>query len=228
MNVERMIELFLLFCLVVIGGLQVCVYREQAGIMRSQAGIADTQNRIIQAQQRPWVFASQIAIKDDMIHDANGLEITLTMNLKNSGLSVAQHTFFSFKSYLHGVNVKEEKINVCRDAENSRNSVSVFPGDSLELGQSVAISEAEFVNLAAAFKENNGGKLAGIAITVIACIAYKSSWEADFHHTPYLFALLSADRKNSLLAEMMINQHTIPASSFLLGSVPTDMIGSAD
>ena len=90
------------------------------------------------------------------------------------------------------------------------------------------ISETEFVKLATDLKANNSGKMDGIGQTIIACIAYKSSWEKGFRHTPHLLALNKADGTPTLLSEMMLNPHTIPLADVTLRQISMDLVGSAD
>jgi hypothetical protein len=226
---DRRLELALIGVLAVAAVLQLCVYYRQAGIMDKQAEISARQTEIAQSQMRPWVSAApNIEIKDDLVHDPSGLQIVLTMTLKNSGQSVAQHTFFSFKTYLYSYKPSDEIRKVCKEAEESHNVLNVFPGDSIQDGVGVTIPEVEFLKLAAEFKAENNGTMHGIGQTIITCIAYKSSWEEKFHHTPYLLALNRADGKSTLLSEMMLNPYKIPFADVTLRQIPADLVGSPD
>jgi hypothetical protein len=227
LRLSHWVEIFFTIALLAVAICQAWVYLRQARIMDKQANISAQQAAIMQAQARPWVSASNFAIKDDLIHDPSGLQVSLTTDLKNSGQSVAQHAFFSFKSYLF-VFPRDAIHAVCKDAEESHNILSIFPGETISQGVFITIPEQEFVKLAADMKVQNSGKMPSVSQTIILCIAYKNSWDKEFHHTPYIFNLVKADGKPDLLAEMMINPHTIPAAEVTIRQIPTDLVGSAD
>jgi hypothetical protein len=227
LRLSHLLEVLLTVSLLVVAICQAWVYSRQAEIMDKQANISAQQANIMQAQVRPWVSGSNFVINGDLIHDPSGLQISLTADLKNSGQSVAQHTFFSFKPYLFFYPIDGIHA-VCKDAEESHNILSIFPGEITSPGETRTIPEQDFVKLATDMRVNNRGKLPSVNQAIIFCIAYKSSWEKEFHHTPYIFNLVKADGKSDLLAEMMINPHTIPAAEVIIRQLPADLVGSAD
>jgi hypothetical protein len=109
--------------------------------MDRQTDISAQQANILQSQVRPWVSASNIVIKDDLVHYPSGLTIILTMALKNGGQSVAQHTFFSFKPYLASYDPSDGIRRTCKDAEESHNILSIFPGDTIPQGVGPSIAD---------------------------------------------------------------------------------------
>lgn len=220
----RMYELVVL---TLVGFGQLYIMSQQLEVMDNQRKISDEQNRIIRAQQRPWLSATEFEIKDDIIHDNNGVLITIRAKLKNSGQAVAQHAFFAFTPYLFSYPAHEKPV-ACQNAETSQNYISIFPGDTGEIGTTALINEADIARMVSGFSDSKS-ITGGIVTTIMLCVAYQSPTGGEFHRTQYMLTLENRDQKQprSLLPEFEKNTRVIPATSVSLRMLPIGRFNSA-
>lgn len=224
MKIDRKFELIVL---TVVGLGQLYITNNQLEVMKKQSEIAEAQNNITRAQQRPWVSSADFEIKDDIIHDSRGVSITINAKLKNSGQAVAQHASFAFTPYLYGYRADEKPV-ACQEAEQSHNHISIFPGDTVEVGTTALIPEAELTKVTSGFS-NFKSTMDGIMTAIMVCISYRSPWGGEFHRTRYILMIGHEDptKPRSLLPEFAKNTGVIPAASVSLRMLPIGQFSSA-
>ena len=150
--------------LLIVGAAQVLIYLRQASIMQMQANIMQQQTVISEAEHRPWISASGVALVGDMTHGDAGLSMIVQFTMKNTGHSPAHRAFPAFIPTFPpwGEPTRQE---ACKMADNKLLGIAIFPGDS-SIIQDIegTIPESQFV----ALKE---GKIPG-AVALCVGIRY--------------------------------------------------------
>jgi hypothetical protein len=204
------IEIALTITLVGFSCLQYTIYRRQAGIMEQQTKISE-------ADHRPWVSANPITLVGNLAHDDSGLQMTMQFNLKNTGHSPARKVFASFTATTESWGPQNSR-QVCNDAEKSLFGLAVFPGDTIMQGIGSKIPESEFDKIRRDIEKGRGEMVESILPSVGACIVYQDMETEALHHTYYNFFLSLPGDKSPI--KLMLDQHTMPGSSFVLVSMP--------
>jgi hypothetical protein len=183
------------------------------------------QQQIFQAQQRPWVYASNISIADPILHGPDGIQIALNFTLKNVGHSPAQHTFIGFHTYFYLVEFSAAIERACQSAEQEMNAITVFPDDPVVQGKNVTTPQVDIEKVQAELKGIKGS----IVPTIVACVSYQFPGDDKFHHTPYALTLGMADKGAARgCCTIPFDEPTIPAEALALRILPIDRVGPAD
>jgi hypothetical protein len=176
----------------------------------------------MQADHRAWISASPINLVGSLIRNDSGLSLSMQFTFKNTGRSPSRATSVSFAPSLGGSGPEVTK-KVCADAENSTLKMTIFPGDIVAQGVGGMIPETEFARFRDDMKNGNFARIDTILPAITACIAYRDTESDTFHHTSYAFYLSKSGSDASPL-RMMLDQKTIPASDFMLVSVPVGLL----
>ena len=168
--------------------------------------------------QRPWVSLDNFSL-EDVVFDTSGLSWSFRFQIKNSGLTPAQHVAVGIESIPNGTPFSPEglKAKACADAEASRAALSIFPRD-FPWGMSASISTEAVDKFRSTFKNTPETKIAPFTIV---CVAYRSTLDEKFHHTPYAV---------TLDIDVTVTTENTPQKT-LTGTargLPFDRIGSVD
>jgi hypothetical protein len=170
--------------------------------------------------QRPWVSLDNFSL-EDVVFDTSGLSWSLRFQIKNSGLTPAQHVAVGIESVPNGTPFSPEglKDKACADAEASMGALSIFPRDQFPWGMGASIRTEAVDKFRSTF---NNEPTAKIAPFTIVCVAYRSTLDEKFHHTPYAVTLdvdgLTATTENTPQKKLTGTAR----------GLPFDRIGSVD
>jgi len=102
-NIDRRIELGLLFMLVIVGGVQVCIYRQQASIMQIQTDISAGQLAATKATQRAFINISELG--HDYLRNRPDV-VRITPIIKNTGISAARNVTVIVVNPMYAANIR--------------------------------------------------------------------------------------------------------------------------
>jgi hypothetical protein len=156
-----------------------------AGILWAQQTIMKGQLDEMQGEQRPWLsITGNPTVTEPLSSDPNGLRITITFLLKNSGKNPAVNAFVNLEASVSRRPDIAWQKGVCNRLSNEL-GVSIFSGDQANLGEVTYVGSAELNELSKRFPK--GGAIASPFI--IACVVYRDSIDGQWHHTPYAYRL---------------------------------------
>ena len=180
----------------------------------------DLADHRFQADQRPWINTPTFTA-EDATYSNTGLSVTLNFVLKNSGSSPAQQVAVSFDVYLGPLNFTDARKKACAHAETSMAAITVFPKDETPWGVGSQVSEADLEQARKTYGQFLPGSMA------VVCIAYKSSLDQNFHHTPYALTLQRAEAVNSPLASLAAGKAP-EKTAIVVRNLPISQLGLAD
>ncbi len=157
-----------------VGISQYITFNRQLSVMHGQLDA-------LEADQRPWAFATNVIVSRPIVHDDKGTHISLRFDLINGGRSPALQTSARFRAYLRSLNYRAEEQIVCKDAEPTEIGDTLFPDKPLSRETGWLIPTQEI----------NEAKARGTMIVpfIVACIAYQFPRTREYHTTPYEFIL---------------------------------------
>jgi hypothetical protein len=173
-------EIFMIVFTAVIaitGVLGAIIFNNQLSVMKGQLDE-------MQAEQRSWVFATNVSISRPIIRDDKGTNISLLFELRNGGRSPALQVSARFRVYLGSVNYRDAEKIVCKDAQPEEYGITLFPDQSAPQKTGWLIPTQEII---AAQKS-----AAYIIPFVVACISYQFPRSKEYHTTPYEFLISQA------------------------------------
>ena len=142
--------------------------------------VAEARQKI---DQRPWVSLDTFAV-NDITYDTSGLSWSLQFQIKNSGLTPAQRVAVAVEPFLTFTPFVPEKVRdkACADAEASGAALSIFPRDQFPWGIGASIKTGPIEEVRTHMKSV---PTAGLTPWNVVCVAYRSTLDEKFHHTPY-------------------------------------------
>ncbi|MGC1777090.1 MAG: hypothetical protein WBB34_04035 [Xanthobacteraceae bacterium] len=154
---------------IAVGASQYVTFNRQLGVMQGQL---DAMN----AERRPWVFATNISISRPVVHDGEGLHISLKFDLRNGGHSPAVQTAVKFNTRIGSLNFLDEEKIVCAGQPGLGNTI--FPDSPATQEVSDLLSESQTAAAAA-----TGIKY--MVPIIVSCISYRFPDREGRGYTPY-------------------------------------------
>lgn len=181
--------------LIGIGGLQTCIYKQEAKIMGQQATISQRQLDIMAAEQRPWISVEDAGIIVPLRGNADGINFNLLLSLKNNGHSPAIHVWARVEALAWRTNASGDEKRICStyDPDNDR-GVVIFDGQTPKIPANVNYAGAELQGQIEQHKKlNHNDKFDSAWVTLMVCVQYKSLFDNDVHHTGFVYDLIPID-----------------------------------
>lgn len=167
-----------LTALIAVGGIiSAIIFFKQLSVMQGQLDA-------MEADQRPWVFATNVIISRPVVHDDKGLHISLRFDLKNGGHSPALQTSARFRAYFGSVHYRDEEQIVCKDAQPEGFGTTLFV-DQTDQPETSWLIPADQIEVA---------RKSGVILTpfVVACVSYQLPRARAYRTTPYEFVIQPA------------------------------------
>jgi hypothetical protein len=153
---------------------------------------ADTAVKELELSERPWVDAS-FSLDGPLSFNVNGANITLKIDLRNTGHSPALSTTISPLTLIgrNGNNAASYREKVCQDATRMvstfpRFGVALFPNITLEQKETVTFNSQDIADIPKdQFASHFPGNI--ISPAVVLCIGYRPTFTAtSIYHTAYI------------------------------------------
>jgi hypothetical protein len=158
----------------------------QVKAIQAGADIDKAHSHVMEAEQRPWLYASAISLDRQPGYDINGLSISLRYEIVNSGHLPASHVSLNIVAYPF------QPFNDMRKYEGLERQVcnfpdkfwhaSIFPGQSpSSMGVGTTLRYADIKSAIAQYHV----PVTFITPFLATCLIYQDPIGA-VHHTPYL------------------------------------------
>jgi hypothetical protein len=179
------------------------------GLLR--VGVINTRHteksiELLVADQRPWVSAD-ISLASGLTMDVNGLNVTLSFALKNTGRSPALNVRVVPEIYpMIAPNpdpVGRQKAIADQEAgreATERWGITIFPGDRIHLNISITLSHEEIRRYDAWFTDANAtnSSLFLPSLLILGSIAYRSVITSEHLQTGFIRQLEAFDKARSI------------------------------
>jgi hypothetical protein len=179
-----------------------------------------TSHRQLEAEQRPWLALAGLRMTGPLTFDANGANIPIQYQLKNTGHSPAMQVWLESELYVEsrfGLDARAERDRLCnkivgQETPSFNIGETIFPGDDF----------ARQWNLQApkSLIDESRKQLGGVfALDVIACVAYRSSFSRDTYYTGLQVSLNRFDKNHPLVALGFRDTQDAPLESLRLNGI---------
>jgi hypothetical protein len=160
-----------------------------------------TSHRQLEAEQRPWLSLAGLRMTGPLTFDANGANISVQYQLKNTGHSPAMQVWLESELYVEsrfGLDARAERGRLCdkiveQETPSFNIGETIFPGDDFVRQWNLQAPKASI--------DESRSQLGGIfALDVVACVAYRSSFSKDTYYTGLQVSLNRFDKNHPLVA----------------------------
>lgn len=163
--------------------------RKGTAALQAQSNAQQEQLSIMRAEQRPWLYATTIAIASPLTYTANGATIHLDFVITNVGHSPATHMTIFIASVTRIVgqfDVSGEQDKVCSGHSGMPFGQTLFPGQTVTQRIGTGLSENELETA-----RKTEPKL--LPIFVLGCISYELIGAGDQLRTDFALQILQSD-----------------------------------
>ena len=160
---------------------------EQRRVMTEQLGTMRGQLDEMRAEQRPWLFAPEIALTERVRRDDNGILVSLGFKFTNSGHLPASNVYVHLSALAtHNTGYAAAERENC-DQRMDYIGTSVFPNFTTQQSNWATYISNEQISAA---EKDYPPTLKRLWPMVLACIVYRDPLGID-HHTPYILEFIA-------------------------------------